>query len=137
MDSFFEYAMKAAILFSDDRYLDIFQDSYAAIQTYVRTPDGFIYRPVQLRNLQTASTSTIDSLSAFLPGLQVLAGDIESAIQNHLVWWNLWRRYSATPESWAWEERAVEWAGWPLRPEYIESTCYLYQVSCTPSNLRM
>lgn len=26
----------------DDMYLDIFQDSYAALQTHVRTSDGFI-----------------------------------------------------------------------------------------------
>lgn len=29
--------------------------------------------------------STVDSLSAFWPGLQVLAGDVESAIKSHLL----------------------------------------------------
>jgi mannosidase alpha-like ER degradation enhancer 1 len=28
---------------------------------------------------------TLDSLSAFWPGLQVLAGDIENAIKSHLL----------------------------------------------------
>ncbi|RXK37277.1 hypothetical protein M231_05419 [Tremella mesenterica] len=137
MDSFFEYSLKASILFADDSYLDVFQDAYAAVQTNVRTPDGFIYRPVQMKHLHTANPSTIDSLSAFLPGLQVLSGDIESAIQNHMIWWNLWRKYSATPEVWAWQERRVEWAGWPLRPEYIESTYYLYQATKDPFYLRV
>lgn len=29
--------------------------------------------------------NTVDSLSAFWPGLQVLAGDIENAIKSHLI----------------------------------------------------
>ena len=60
--------------------------------------------------------------------MQILAGDIESAIKSHLVFWNLWRRYSAIPESWSWEDRKVVWTGWPGRPEYIEATYYLYKV---------
>lgn len=93
------------------------------------------YRPVQLRTLQVAQPSTIDSLSAFLPGMQILAGDIDSAIKTHLVFWNLWRKYSAMPESWSWDERRVVWSGWPGRPEFIEATYYLYKVGwgvCAP-----
>jgi mannosidase alpha-like ER degradation enhancer 1 len=86
------------------------------------------YRPIQFRLLQVGNPPTIDSLSAFLPGMQVLAGDLESAIRSHLVYWNIWRRYSAIPESWDWTKREVEWAGWPGRPEFIESTYYLYRV---------
>lgn len=67
--------------------------------------------------------------------MQVLAGDIESAIQGHLVFWHLWDKYSALPESWDWEERRIQWAGWPGRPEFIESTYYLYRVSSTCSAL--
>ena len=32
-----------------------------------------------------AAYNTLDSLSAFWPGLQVLAGDVENAIQSHLI----------------------------------------------------
>lgn len=32
-----------------------------------------------------AQYSSVDSLSAFWPGLQVLGGDIENAIKTHLV----------------------------------------------------
>ncbi|ORY31990.1 glycoside hydrolase [Naematelia encephala] len=137
IDSFYEYGIKAAILLGDDSYLDIFHDSYAAVQTHVRTDDGFIYRSVQLRILQPANPSTIDSLSAFFPGMQVLAGDIESAIKSHLVFWNLWRNYDALPESWDWENRQIQWAGWPGRPEFVESTYYLYQATRDPFYLRV
>jgi mannosidase alpha-like ER degradation enhancer 1 len=69
--------------------------------------------------------------------MQVLAGDIESAIRSHLVWWNLWRKYDALPETWIWQERKIEWAGWPGRPEFIESTYYLYQATRDPFYLRV
>nr|XP_018266555.1 uncharacterized protein I303_00530 [Kwoniella dejecticola CBS 10117]OBR88713.1 hypothetical protein I303_00530 [Kwoniella dejecticola CBS 10117] len=137
MDSYFEYGVKAGIMLDDDTYSDIFYDSYAAIQTYVRTTDGFIYRPIQTRLLQPASPSTIDSLSAFLPAMQVLAGDVESAIKSHLVFWNLWRKYDAMPESFLWQERKMEWTGYPGRPEFIESTYYLYQATKDPFYLRV
>ncbi|WWC97244.1 hypothetical protein V866_004123 [Kwoniella sp. B9012] len=137
MDSFFEYGLKAGIMLDEDTYTDIFFDSYAAIQTYIRTNDGFIYRPIQTRLLQPASPSTIDSLSAFLPAMQVLAGDIESAIKSHLVFWNLWIKHNAMPESWLWQERKIEWTGYPGRPEFIESTYYLYQATKDPFYLRV
>ncbi|OXH23230.1 carbohydrate binding protein [Cryptococcus neoformans] len=137
MDSFFEYGVKAGIMLGDDSFYDIFYDSYAAIQTHVRTPDGFIYRPIHTRLLQIPSPTTIDSLSAFLPAIQVLAGDIPSAIRSHLVFWNLWRKFGALPESWRWQERRIEWAGWPGRPEFIESTYYLYQATKDPFYLRV
>jgi mannosidase alpha-like ER degradation enhancer 1 len=82
-----------------------------------------------MRLLAQAEPSTIDSLSAFFPSVQVLAGDLESAIKGHLLFWNMWKRYSALPESWDWVNRKMEWAGWPGRPEFIESTYYLYKVS--------
>ncbi|WRT63472.1 uncharacterized protein IL334_000377 [Kwoniella shivajii] len=137
MDSFFEYGVKAGVMLDDDTYYDIFYDSYAAVQTHIRTNDGFIYRPIQTRLLQPASPSTIDSLSAFLPAMQVLAGDLESAIKSHLVFWNLWRKFDAMPENWAWNERKIEWTGYPGRPEFIESTYYLYQATKDPFYLRV
>jgi mannosidase alpha-like ER degradation enhancer 1 len=46
IDSFFEYAIKGAIMLDDSTYMDVFHDAYAAIQTHVRTKDGFIVRPL-------------------------------------------------------------------------------------------
>ena len=45
-------------------------------------------------NSGDAVYNTIDSLSAFWPGLATLAGDIQNAIKLHLMYWNLWRRHS-------------------------------------------
>lgn len=71
----------------------------------------------------------MDSLSAFFPGVMVLAGDLQSAIKAHLVFWNVWQKFSALPEAWDPSSRGVAWGGWPGRPEFIESTYYLHRVS--------
>ncbi|VFQ91626.1 unnamed protein product [Cuscuta campestris] len=39
-----------------------------------------------------------NSLQAFWPGLQVLAGDIEPAIRTHAAFFSVWKKYGFTPE---------------------------------------
>ncbi|KAE8731520.1 Tetratricopeptide repeat-like superfamily protein isoform 1 [Hibiscus syriacus] len=39
-----------------------------------------------------------NSLQAFWPGLQVLAGDIDPAIRTHAAFFSVWKRYGFTPE---------------------------------------
>ena len=34
-------------------------------------------------------------------------------------------------------DRKIQWAGWPGRPEFIESTYYLYQATSDPFYLRV
>jgi mannosidase alpha-like ER degradation enhancer 1 len=84
--------------------MNVWEDSYRAVMQHLRSSDGYIvrglsqqtrsrgakkvthlqYRRVHMR-LGTPVGALLDSLSAFWPGLQVLAGDIEGAIQSHLV----------------------------------------------------
>ena len=49
------------LILDDDSYLDIFYDSYAAVQTHVRTPDGFIviHTLVQLGQETDVSTAPL------------------------------------------------------------------------------
>lgn len=82
-------------------FLDVWDDAYASIMRYSRATDGFWvsravhgkaksdetscqYRTVNMKSGDVAYY-TIDSLSAFWPGLQVLAGDVQSAIKLHMM----------------------------------------------------
>ncbi|EFP92441.2 uncharacterized protein PGTG_18266 [Puccinia graminis f. sp. tritici CRL 75-36-700-3] len=128
IDSFYEYILKSHVLLSDDSFLEIWNQAYKAVMTYMRSPDGFWYRGV---NMQTGAvaTTTIDSLSAFWPGLQVLAGDIEAAIQSHMTYANLWARYSGIPEVFDIHRKQATSLGYPLRPEFVESNYFLYRAT--------
>ncbi|KAI0751326.1 alpha-mannosidase [Daedaleopsis nitida] len=123
IDSFFEYALKWYIMSGDVEFLDVWQESYASVMRYTRSPDGY-WGDVRY--------TTMDSLSAFWPGLQVLGGDIENAIKSHLIYWNLWRGFAGMPEIWDMGYRTATALQYPLRPEFVESTWYLYRATRDP-----
>ena len=82
-------------------------------------------------NSPTRVTRTfMDSLLAFWPGLQVLWGDVESAIHIHDMLYHVTERYNFLPEAFTLDFR-VHWGNHPLRPEFTESTYFLHQVSYT------
>ncbi|KAG9128167.1 alpha mannosidase-like protein [Ceratobasidium sp. 392] len=128
IDSFYEYALKMYVMTGESEYYDVWQEGYTQIMRYSRGPEGFWYRNVGATTGQLA-TVYVDSLSAFWPGLQVLAGDVQNAIKSHLVYWNLWRRFSGIPETFNIASRAGVTLGYPLRPEFIESTYFLYRAT--------
>ncbi|KAI2474491.1 glycoside hydrolase family 47 protein [Pyrenophora tritici-repentis] len=63
-----------------------------------------------------------------------MAGKLDEAIETHLLYTALWTRYSAMPERWSTAtggiEHGLRW--WGGRPEWIESTWYLYQATKDP-----
>jgi mannosidase alpha-like ER degradation enhancer 1 len=73
--------------------------------------------------------SSSDSLSAFFPSVQVLYGDLTNAERLYEVFYGLWQKYHSLPESWNYGQKSVSYGGYPLRPELIESTYWLYRVS--------
>jgi mannosidase alpha-like ER degradation enhancer 1 len=136
IDSIFEYMLKAYILFGEEEYMDMFDDAYKALLFYVRDTTGYLYRNVHM-STGSLMSSWIDSLSAFFPGLQVLHGDLDSAIKSHLVYYNIWRKYHSLPERFDFHLKSVDLPYYPLRPEFIESTWYLYQATKDPFYLHV
>ena len=71
---------------------------------------------------------SIDSLQAFWPSLQVLIGDIGGAVSLHQNYFAVWQKFGFLPEMF--RPQSLQLlpfnSGYPLRPELIESTLYLY-----------
>jgi len=97
IDSFLEYAVKAYILFGEPSYWDVWHTLYASVKMYLQDHNKFIYKNINLVTTALA-TAWIDSLAGFFPGLQVLAGDVESAIKGHLQYWGIWSTFQMIPE---------------------------------------
>lgn len=76
----------------------------------------------------------IDSLSAYYPGLLALDGKVDEAIQIHLLTTAVWTRFSGLPERWNVAtgdiDSGLTWYGG--RPEFIESTYYIYRATQDP-----
>ncbi|OJA16963.1 hypothetical protein AZE42_00582 [Rhizopogon vesiculosus] len=136
IDSFYEYALKWYVMSGEVEFLDVWHESYAAVMRYSRSPDGHWYRSVNIHTGDQAYT-TIDSLSAFWPGLQVLGGDVQNAIKSHMTYWNIWRRNSGLPEIWDAQFLQATSFQYPLRPEFVESTWYLYRATRDPYYLHV
>ncbi|KAK3819877.1 MAG: alpha mannosidase-like protein [Benniella sp.] len=135
-DSFYEYLLKSYILLGDEEYLDMYETSQEAIRRNLLHDSRYFYKHVNLHD-GTLLAHWVDSLSAFMPGVQVLGGDLESAIKNHLYYYNIWRKYQAIPERFDFVQQAVAIANYPLRPEFIESNYFLYRATKDPFYLQV
>uniref|UniRef100_A0A4W3KE71 alpha-1,2-Mannosidase n=1 Tax=Callorhinchus milii TaxID=7868 RepID=A0A4W3KE71_CALMI len=126
IDSYYEYLFKAYILLGDDGFLQRFNTHYAAIMKYISQPplllDVHIHKP--MLNART----WMDALLAFFPGLQVLKGDIRPAIETHEMLYQVTKKHNFLPEAFTTDFR-VHWAQHPLRPEFAESTYFLYKAT--------
>jgi mannosidase alpha-like ER degradation enhancer 1 len=119
--------LKAYVLFGEKEYFDVFQESYKAVNKWIKDPNGFLYKNIDMESGDLRAL-WVDSLSAFWPGMQVLAGDLEGAMKSHQFYFTIWRRFHAMPERFDFRWRSVNLPHYPLRPELIESTYMLYQV---------
>ncbi|KAI8849006.1 glycoside hydrolase [Chytridium lagenaria] len=115
IDSFYEYLLKAYILFEDSSYYEVFDQSYQAIMTHLRDVTGYFYRNLHMTSLSLMAT-WVDALSAFFPGLQVMVGDIPAAIKSHEVFTAIWRKFRAFPERFDTSSKVANIGIYPLRP---------------------
>ena len=135
IDSIYEYMLKAYVLFGEDHYLEMFDLSYSGIMASIADKSRFVYQNINMFSGKRSS-NWIDSLAAFFPGLQVLAGDLENAIKHHYMYFLIWKRYGALPERYDYMRHITDIPSYPLRPELIESTYMLYQATKDPFYLR-
>ena len=133
LDSFYEYLLKYAVLFGEEEWFDRFQDSYESIERHVRRGDFHVQVDMN-SGKEKVKYHRVSALQAFWPGLQVLAGDVSSAIESHRRLFDLWSQYSAMPEVFDLQtKQVIGWArNYPLRPELAESTYHLYQATRDP-----
>lgn len=114
VDSFLEYAVKSYVLFGDISYWNVWHTLYESVKTYLQDHNKFIYKNINFVTTALATT-WIDSLAAYFPGLQVLAGDIEGAIKGHLQYWGIWSTFGMIPERYNYFTGNPELPYYPVR----------------------
>ncbi|KAM6537575.1 hypothetical protein FALCPG4_003489 [Fusarium falciforme] len=122
-------------LHSSDAFLQAWHEAHASVKRYLYTDKShYPYYSNNHRATGQPYTMWIDSLGAFYPGLLAMAGEVDEAIEANLVYTALWTRYAAIPERWSVRDGNVDqglgW--WPGRPEFIESTYYIYRATKDP-----
>ena len=117
IDSYYEYLLKSFILFGNMEDLKRFTTFYSQIDKYMKrivTMDPMsddIDNPIYYVNVDMRTGETInnwiDSLSAAFIGVQVLHGDIQSAIMHHALFYKLWLQYDGLPERYNWAFKSL------------------------------
>ncbi len=119
-----------------EAFLNTWQEAHSAIKRHVYRGPMYQHPHYIQADVFTGAVRAlwVDSLSAYYPGLLTLAGEIGEATETHLFTTALWSRYSALPERWSTATGSVEgglgW--WGGRPEFVESTYYLYRATQDP-----
>lgn len=151
IDSYYEYLLKSSILFSDPECRNMWEDSIAKVHSFLADEGtdltaasrsgtvkvGDLWYGHADMNSGKRTASTTGALDAFFPAVLVLDGDLNRARALQDSMFKMWQINGIEPEVYNYRTGKVEQAGYPLRPEIVESTYYLYQATRDPKYLAM
>src|SRR5438132_5699166 len=114
-------------------------DSITAINKYladeVPRPSGSFLGPLPYKerwyghvdmNTGKVTATTYGALDAFFPAVLALSGDLDRAQRLQESSFKMWIKHGIEPEEINYQTMEVTSPGYPLRPEIVESTYYLY-----------
>jgi len=142
IDSYYEYLLKCDLLFGDQDCKRMWTDSIVAINKYladeIKTDFGVeLWYGHADMNTGTRTDSTYGALDAFFPAVLALSGDLRRAKRLQDSSFKMWRHSDIEPEVFDYRSKTVKSAGYPLRPEIVESTYYLYHYTKDQKYQRM
>ncbi|CAN5445658.1 hypothetical protein BH10ACI2_BH10ACI2_21340 [soil metagenome] len=138
IDSYYEYLLKASILFDDKECRKMYDDSIVAINKYLQDDvKGELWYGHVDMNVGKRTSTTYGALDAFFPAVLALGGDLERAKRLQDSGFKMWRVNGVEPEEYDYKTGKTGNAGYPLRPEIVESTYYLYHYTKDPKYLAM
>jgi len=138
IDSYYEYIVKCSVLFNDADCKSMWTESAVAIDKYLKDEVGtsLWYGHADMNTGKRGAT-TYGALDAFFPALLALSGDLDKAKRLQDSSFEMWKVAGIEPEEYDYHEKKITSPGYPLRPEIVESTYYLYHYTKDPKYLRM
>ncbi len=146
IDSYYEYLLKSWLLFGDQDCKRMWLESIPTVNKYLA--DEFVragdrqsrpelwYGHADM-NTGKRTTTTYGALDAFFPAVLALSGDLNRAKRLQASSFMMWKQHGIEPEEFNYRTMEVVHAGYPLRPEIVESTYHLYHYTKDPRYLRM
>jgi mannosidase alpha-like ER degradation enhancer 2 len=139
IDSYYEYLLKCWLLFGDQDCRRMWLESIAAINKYLADevphempsllgvrPDPQLWYGHADMNTGKRTASTYGALDAFFPAVLAMSGDLNRAQRLQRSSFLMWNKHSIEPEEYDYQTHAIVHAGYPLRPEIVESAYYLH-----------
>jgi len=88
-------------------------------------------------NTGKRGATTYGALDAFFPAVLAMSGDLKRAKRLQESSFRMWQQAGIEPEEFDYRQMKITSPGYPLRPEIVESTYYLYHYTKDPKYLRM
>ena len=144
IDSYYEYLLKCSILFGDLDCRNMWEDSITKVHSYLADEGetmskknvakgavftGDLWYGHADMNTGKRTATTTGALDAFFPALLVLDGDLNRARAYQDSLFTMWKVQGIEPEVYNYRTGKIEHGGYPLRPEIVESTYFLYQAT--------
>ncbi len=140
IDSYYEYLLKCWLLFGDRDCKRMWDESIVAINKYLAeeirhpqptpTTSELWYGHADM-NTGVRTATTYGALDAFFPALLALSGDVRRARLLQYSSYDMWNHNDVEPEEFDYRTLKVVSPGYPLRPEIVESTYYLFHYTKT------
>jgi mannosidase alpha-like ER degradation enhancer 2 len=126
IDSYYEYLLKAWLLFDDKDCERMWKSSIEAVNKYLadQAPTGFWYGQANMNTGARVGTD-FGALDAFFPGTLALSGDLDRARKLEDSAYKMWTTFGVEPEEMNYRTMKITYEGYALRPEIIESAFYL------------
>ena len=137
IDSYYEYLLKCWLLFGDEDCRRMWLESVAAVNRHLADDAGgeLWYGHADMRTGARTATA-YGALDAFFPAVLALSGDTGRARRLQASSMKMWRAHGIEPERLDYRTMKVTGAGYPLRPEIVESAYYLHRLTGDPRYLR-
>ncbi len=129
IDSYYEYLLKAWLLFGDRDYKRMWDSSVAAVNSYLADERaGLWYGHADMRT-GARTAPYFGALDAFFPAVLAKSGDIRRAARLMGSVYRMWTTFGIEPEVLDYFTMRPVNAGYELRPEALESAYYLYRLT--------
>jgi glycosyl hydrolase family 47 len=141
IDSYYEYLLKCSRLFGDQDCGRMWRESLRALNQHLAesAPSGLWYGQVDMMTGKRTA-SEFGALHAFLPGVLALGdgvGGMGRAKRLQTSAYKMWQLQGIEPEVLDYRTMRVVHAGYPLRPEIMESAYVLHRLTKDPRYLEM
>ena len=127
IDSYYEYLLKAWLLFGDQDCKRMWESSARAVNEHLSedVSGSFWYGQADM-NSGARLSHHFEALAAFFPGTLALSGDLDRARKLQTSTFKMWTTFSIEPEMIDYRSMTIVDDGYELRPEIIESAYYLH-----------
>jgi mannosidase alpha-like ER degradation enhancer 2 len=138
IDSYYEYLLKAWLLFDDAECKAMWDESIKAVNRYLAdtSASGLWYGRADMDS-GTVTITRFGSLEAFFPAVLALGRDLNRAERLQESCYKMWNLHGVEPERIDYATVQVTGKEYYLRPEIIESAYYLYHYTRDEKYLKM